>query len=348
MNVEHTASLIEVPVEWTEKYSDEDKAKVKKIIDWINAGQTHEPGFENRRNQKKLSVAARISQSTINNVLLGKYPSPPTKHLDTVLEVITRQEERDREGMVPNPFVQTTIYRTVVAACRRAHMYRNFSVVSAFVGTGKTLSVRKYAEQHSNVYLVEATCDMNASVLMTELVHLTSAVVHKANRYSAGTKAEKLAAVIRALKDTDSLLIVDEAETVSTQTLEYIRRISDKAGVGVVLSGTEKLRPLIKDPQGRFGQISSRVGFWPKVMKGITEKDAHTICKAALAEHELEDNVLNAFWQMCDGSARVLGNALIPGVRDYGLKKGKTLSPELIFQVGNELLGFKLPTTRRI
>lgn len=345
MTVEHIASWSEVPAEWSPTYTEDDKDMVRKIITWINDGQVHEPGYANKRTQKKLAISARVSQTTLNNILLGKYPSPPTRQLQAALEVITREGERSKAP--PNPFVETSVYRTAVAACTRAHMYRNFGVISAYVGTGKTESVRRYAQEHSNVYLVEATADMNAGVLMTELVELTGAVVHKANRYSAGTKAEKLAAVIRALKGTDSLLIIDEAETVTSQTLEYVRRISDLAEIGVVLSGTEKLKPLIKDPHGRFGQISSRVGFWPAVIKGITADDARAICEAALPDHELDDELHDAFWQVCNGSARVLAKSLIPGVRDYGLNKGLTLSPTLIFEVGQQLLGFAATTSTR-
>ncbi len=343
MKIEHTASLAEVPTEWSPSYTEDDRDKVRRIIAWINDGQVHEPGYANRRTQTKLATSIRVSQSAMNNILLGKYPSPPTRQLDAALEVIARDGERSRAA--PAPFVETSVYRAAVAACTRAHMYRNFGVVSAYVGTGKTESVRRYAREHSGVYLVEATADMNATVLMSHLVELTGAVVHKTNRYSAGTKAEKLAAVIRALKGTDSLLIIDEAETVTAQTLEYVRRISDLAEIGVVLSGTEKLKPLIKDPHGRFGQISSRVGFWPAVIKSITADDARAICTAALPDHDLDDEVHDAFWQVCDGSARVLARSLIPGVRDYGLNKGMDLTPRLIFEVGQKLLGFS--ATRR-
>jgi hypothetical protein len=155
-------------------------------------------------------------------------------------------------------------------------------------------------------------------------------------------------AIIRTLKGTDKLLILDEADKVSTQTLEYVRRISDICKIGVVLSGTELLQPMIKDPRGRFGQISSRVLFWPPVMKNISEKDAHKIVGAALdGEAELTPEIHKAFFDMCDGSARVLARSLVTGVRDYGIRKGHDLTPELIYRVGEELLGFKKPKGRK-
>jgi len=343
----HTQSLVATPKVWGEKFSEDDKQKTIQVIDWLNEGQEHVPGFENQRTQKKLSRSSGVHFTTLNTILKGTYPSPPGKHLDKLIDTISRSNDRDQEVMI-TPIVETSVYRAVNAACVRAHKYRNFGVVSAFVGTGKTTALKHYANTHANVYLVEADPDMNASVLVTTLVEITNAVVHKTNKYGTGTKPEKMRAIINTLKGTDSLLIIDEAETVTTQTLEYVRRISDKAEIGVVLAGTQKLKPLIKDPQGRFGQISSRVSFWPAVIKGITEKDANQITQAAMIQDgvELTENVLDAFWQMSDGSARVLANSLIPGVRDYGLRRSKELTPDLIYKVGQELLGFKRPQRR--
>lgn len=337
----HIKSAIDPPATWHSAYTDTDRAGVLEIVTWLNDGQVHEPGYANTRTQKKLARAAKIDHSTLNTVLRGRYVSPPGKFIAKALDVIRRWDLREDEGVSDTPFVETSVYRLAAAACHRAHLYRNFAVVSACVGTGKTRAVKHYAAHNANVILIEATPDMNAGVLLGELVPLTGAVVHKANKHSGGTKSERMAAVIRALKGTDSLLILDEAETVSTQTLEYVRRISDKAGIGVVLSGTEKLQPLLRDPLGRFGQISSRVGFWPPVVRAITEEDAHAIARAALSDQALDDEVLDAFWQMCDGSARVLAASLIPGVTDYGLKKGKPLTSELVLKVGQDVLGFK-------
>lgn len=342
----HTRSLLAYPEKWTDKYSQEDKDNVRMLIDWINEGQEHDPGYANQRSLKKLGTQARMAYSTVQAVTSGVYVSPPTQHITKLLEAMRLTIDRSRAGHGHEfPFVETSVYRTVIAAAKRAQLYRNFSVVSAYVGTGKTYALKKLIENNDNVILIEATPDMNAGVLVSDLAERTSAVVHKSSRYSSGTKAEKMRGIITALKGSDTLIILDEAETVTGQTLEYLRRIRDQAEVGVLLTGTEKLGPLVRDPRGRFGQISSRVGFWPKTIRAITEDDAAALTEAGLGM-ELEEAVLDAFWQMCDGSARVLCDALIPGVRDYGTGKGMTLTPELVFKIGEEVLGFRRPARR--
>lgn len=326
------------PEQWSDKYTDNDKRDTKRIIDWLNSRKI---------SQATISKAADISNTTFNNVVKGKYISPPSLYITKILDTINRYDARGNEGIQDCPFVETSIYEAVNAACRRAHLYRNFSVIAAFVGTGKTRSLKQYQADNSGVIIVEATPNMNPTVLINELVDKTGAIVHKSNRHSAGTKADKVEAVIAALTGTDSLIVLDEAETVCTSTLEYIRRISDKAGVGVVLAGTEKLKPLVKDPKGRFGQISSRVGFWPPIIQGITTHDCDLLCRAAFGDElEISTESMDALWQMCDGSARVLVSALIPAIKDFGFKQGHDLSPDLIFTVGNTILGFT-PSSRR-
>jgi len=345
-----THDQIELPTMYAEAYSEADIEQVTEIINWVNewANEGTGTGFENRRSQSRLAISAGLKAPTVNIILNGKYSASPSKFLHKLTDTIHRQSEREAQNIGDNPFVETSVYVAVRAACKRAHTYRSFSVVSAFVGTGKTRSVKKYAEDYPNCILVEATPNMNAKVLLRRLVEKTGAIVHKSYRYSQGTKDDMIEAVISRLSGSDKLIILDEADKVNQDTLEVLRRISDLANVGVVLSGTEELQPMIRDPRGRFGQISSRILFWPTVIKGIKEHDAEAIVTAALGhEATLTPEIHKAFFEMCDGSARVLAHSLITGVRDYGLRKGHELTVNMIYQVGTKLLGFDKPKKRR-
>lgn len=332
--------IVHHPKEWSTAYVEEDRSHTCLVIDFLNDPRIRAEGWT----QRTLARRAGVSQPTVAQVLRGKYPSSPSGHLKKILEVMSREIARREGGVADMPFVETSVHRLVLAACHRASLYRAFAVVSAYVGTGKTESLRHYAASHPNTIMVEATPSMSASVMLTELVAATAATVAKAKDSHQGTKASRMAGVVQALKDTETLIVLDEAETASPEALEYLRRISDRCRVGVVLTGTERLRPLVRDPRGRFGQVSSRVVFWPPVIRAITEQDCEALTRAGLGgEVELADEALDAFWQMCDGSARVLCNALIPGVRDYGLRKGHVLTADLVFRVGQDVLGFARP-----
>lgn len=338
-------STIQLPDEFLPHYTEQDRHAVARVFEWLRDEDNIAEGWT----QTQLSKRASVNLGTLNTILQGKYPSPPARHLKACLEVIELARSRRERKATVTRHVETSVHRAVWAACKRARMYRNFAVVSAFVGTGKTRCLYKYAEEHANVHVLEALPGLNTHVMLAQLVQMTQANVIKTKGSQTGTRDQMFAAIVAALKGSDSLLIVDEAETMTESSLEYIRRLRDLAQIGIVLAGTERLFPLVRDPRGRFGQISSRVGFWPPIIKSITRDDCDLLAQAAFEEDgvtdQLNPDVMDALWQVCDGSARVLCEAIVPGVRDYGLRKGRTLSPELIFKVGQEVLGFG---TRRV
>lgn len=331
------SEITEAP-SWAPSYTPQDIALARQIQAALEAARPH--GWTGT----SLARAAGLSASAANNSLAGKYTASPTRVLQRLADAAARMADAPAPALTERmPYVETSVHRAVWAAAKRARTYRNFAVVSAFVGTGKTSAIREYCRQHPDTVLIEATPGMTASVLLDALVEESGAVVRTAARYTSGTLAERMRAVVRTLRDSGRLIILDEAETTTPSTLEHVRRVRDLSGVGVVLAGTERLRPMLQDPRGRFGQISSRVGFWPPVIKSITEADAHALTLAALAADDVEPDaaVLDAFWQACDGSARVLCEGVIPGVRDYGLAAGRPLTAELVYRVAQDLLGFR-------
>ena len=123
-----------------------------------------------------------------------------------------------------------------------------------------------------------------------------------------------------------------------------LRRIRDKAGVGIVLAGTEKLHALIAPEHGEFDQIRSRVVFWLPVIKSIKREDADALAQAAFDMDgiaDVPDDVLDALWSYSKGSARMLVENLIPAVRDYGLKQGHALEAALVHDIAQQVLNLQ-------
>ncbi len=335
--MDHTDQTFTTPTEWSEVYTEQDIRDVGQVLEYLNKRQL---------GQAWLCARTAIKATKLNQILRGKYPSPVSRDVQTMLDTIERHAEEAKRKR-STPFVPTSVYRAVEAACKRARLYRSFCIVSASVGTGKTTALLRYKETHDNVLLIKAVPDMTALVMLDHLLREAGAKVEGMRKNSQGTKADRMDAIINRLTGTDALLILDEADNVTPQTLEYIRRISDNAEIGVVLSGTARLNNMLRPDNkrglddSRFGQISSRVNYWPPIIKTITEDDAHAVVQAAFSDDsEVTDEIRDAFWQMCGGSMRVLCKSLIPGVRDFGLAKNIPLSAQLIFQVGQQALGF--------
>ncbi len=318
---------------YPDHYTADDRAAVERILAWMQ----QEP---KRRTRAWLARASGDAPGTVTGILSGKYPSPPAGKLTRYLDVITRADERAALSLDEVAFVPTSVYQLAVAVCARARLYRNFGVLSAWVGTGKTTALRRYATDTPGTIYIPGDPDMQPRTLLEDIVDALGVVVPSRGRGGA-SRSDLFRAVVRSVRGQDCLVILDEAEKCQPGTLEHLRRVRDQGEVGVVLAGTERLVGVLKRAHGQFDQIRSRVGFWPPVIRALTRDDSDAIVTAALGGEDgaMDPAVLETCWALTQGSCRLLAEGLLPAVRDYGLSKGHELSDALIRQVAKKALG---------
>ena len=302
---------------WPEHYTISDRKIAQQAIAWI---------AERSYTQAALARLSRTNPSTLNQILKGKYATSPSKQLQAVESAMLNADEKTGLAITP---VETTVYRLAHRACDMARRYRNFAVLPAYVGTGKTFALKRYVATHPNTYLVEATPTMTPQSLTKQLARLILSL-------EKGSIADKFDAVVATLKNTDSLIIVDEAETLTHNQLETIRRIRDLAGIGIVLAGTEHLAGLIKPEHGQFGQIRSRTGFWPEVVPRITADDAAALVQSGFGTEDIPEDVIARMYAYSKGSARMLVEGLIAGIKEF--RADRALDVRLVDAVAKQAL----------
>lgn len=299
-------------------YSTADIALIQRVAKWMT---------ERNYSQAALARLARISASSLNQILKGSYATSPAKLLAAVQQAMEHAEESNSEVLAP---VETSVYKLAVSSCKMARRYRNFAVFTGFVGTGKTLAIKHYTRTHPNTYLIEATPTMTPQSLVKLLARVVAGFDGK------GSIDDKFRAVIDSLRDTDSLLIVDEAETLTAHQLHTLRRLRDLANIGVVLCGTEHLSGLIKPLHGQFDQIRSRTGFWPATVHAISAEDAAALVQSNFGTEEVSEDVIKRLYQYSKGSARMLVEGLIAGINEF--RKGRDLNVALVDAVAKQAL----------
>lgn len=302
---------------WPSHYTSADIALVESAQKWI---------AERSYTQAALARLARISASTLNQILKGVYVTSPTKMLASVESAMRHADETSGHTIAP---VETSVFRLVNIACDMARRYRNFAVATGFVGTGKTFALKHYASTHPNTYFIEAAPTMTQASLTKQLYRLVVGP-------GKGSIADKYDELIASLKSTDALIIVDEAETLTPGQLHTIRRIRDMAGIGIVLAGTEHLSGLIKPLHGQFDQIRSRVGFWPETIRSITQDDAAALVQSAFGAEEVAEEVIARLYAYCKGSARMLVEGLVAGIKEF--RRGRSLDVKLVDAVAKQAL----------
>ena len=306
-------------------YTPQDHDAVATVKKWL---------AEHDKSNAWLGKKASIPNGTLSQILSAKYVSSPTKQLNQLLSVLQVEESRLSDG--PLGYVDTTVHKLMRVVFDRTRKNRNFGVFSGYVGVGKTSFCKHYKTSQPMTLLVESNPNMTVGVLLDELLNLLNVPI------PTGLD-RKFREVVRVLSGTNYLLLVDEAERLSAHALEYLRRIRDKAEVGVCLVGTEKLTQLLKAAHGKFDQVRSRVGMWPKTVERITRNDADELARAALADAlgdggAIEDDVLDALWAYSEGSARVLIEAMIPAIKDYGIEQLGKSGAELIDKIAQKVL----------
>lgn len=302
---------------WPSHYTSADVAMIEKTKQWI---------ADREYTQAALARLARISSSSLNQIIKGGYATSPTKMLAAVESAMRHADETSGHIIAP---VETSVFRLANIACDMARRYRNFAVLSAFVGTGKTFAVKHYAATHPNTYVIEATPTMTPQSLTKLLARMVVGL-------EKGSIADKFDQVVASLKNTDSLIIVDEAETLTPHQLHTIRRIRDLANIGIVLCGTEHLSGLIKPQHGQFDQIRSRTGFWPETVRHITDADAAALVQSAFGAEEVAEEVIARLYAYCKGSARMLVEGLIAGIKEF--RRGRALDVKLVDAVAKQAL----------
>lgn len=289
-------------IEKPDHYTDEDMEMVAKLNDFL-AEQDLIEDKAKRISQANLARMARVAPATFSQALRLKYPTSPTRQLRTALDAI-HNLHTDHDLSKTR---ETSVYNMVIAVCKNAREQRNFGIVSGYVGLGKTHAIKNYQAQHSNTFLIEV------DPTLTQKAMLESLELQVVGRKTSGSVHDKVSSVIDSLKDTDSLLIFDEAETLTDKPLHLIRRIRDMANVGVVLVGTEYLASKITPEHGTFDQIRSRVGFWPATMRGLKFEDVEALTEAYLGE-AVDTEAQQELWAVSGGSARMLTENLIPNI----------------------------------
>ncbi len=120
-------------------------------------------------------------------------------------------------------------------------------------GTGKTTAMKAYVESHPEAIFIETTPCITQKDLLCEIL------AGLGIQDTAGNNKKLMKTIVAHFKKSERVLIIDEAENLTTQGLEVIRRIHDFSRVPTVLVGTYALLNNLKGRGGDLLQLYSRI-----------------------------------------------------------------------------------------
>ncbi len=219
-----------------------------------------------------LSAVSRsigISVSALSQWKSGTYAGDVARIDDAVNAFLKRQAERKKSPAANLPFVRTTAAMKAIAVINICHTENEVGVIYGQSGTGKTEAVKIYAKDNPDVILIEADPGCTARALFADLCK-------RLGLDERGSIHGMLEDTVAKLKGSGRLIIVDEAESLPLRALELLRRLHDKAGVGILLVGMPRLLANLRGKRGELLQLYSRVGVAAK-LEALTEDDTKAI-----------------------------------------------------------------------
>jgi hypothetical protein len=192
------------------------------------------------RTRQRLVQELGYDWSVIIKLWDGKYPGD----VPAVLASITRMKAR-ADRVKGTEFIATQVTRRIWAACDRARDYGDIVHISGGTGRGKTLTLREWQSCNNHgraIYL-----DLPVPCRQRTVVDLLAAAL--GNRGKTWRKGHEAQAAVEAGLSKENVLILDEAGRLlpggrgkDFSAAEYLRRLHDVIGCGLVLSSTNLFR----------------------------------------------------------------------------------------------------------
>ncbi|EHE7037645.1 AAA family ATPase [Salmonella enterica subsp. enterica serovar Newport] len=248
--------------------------------------------------QGQVARAIGRSSATMNQYLQGKYNGDIADMEERIGHFLRRVREKQNALRIDERFVSTPTASKGLEVLSYAHLESEICVLYGAAGLGKTMILKEYARRDSNVIFIEADPGFTARTLLEELCGRL--------RLSKNGNIHALIEVcVEKLKDSGRLLVIDEAELLPYRALEVIRRLHDKAGIGVVLAGMPRLIVNLKGKRGEYAQLYSRVALALDLGNALARQDFDQIALDLMPEAE-DQKVSDALYEQSKGNARRL------------------------------------------
>jgi len=223
-----------------------------------------------------------ISPAALSQWLNDKYKGDVEKINESVKAYLIRQAEIVKIAKKEIRFVDTSVSERVFEIARLCHLDGEIGVVYGPAGVGKTAAVKEYVKRNPGTILIEADLGYTSRYLFRDITKALGVADGYHSQISLNIMFED---TIEAMRGTDRMIIIDEAEMLPYKALEMIRRINDKAGVGILLAGMPRLINNIRGKKGEYAQLYSRIGYAIK-LETLQPEDTFELVKQIVPNGE--------------------------------------------------------------
>lgn len=234
--------------------------------------------------QNKAALDMGYSGAVLSSYKAGKYNGDVEKLENSIVSWIARNEKALARKKVP--IVETDELKVMANAIDTAHTDKDIALIVADAGGGKSTAAKWYEQQNPTTTIyINVISGTNKKMLVTEIARQLSLDTERVNLHTLERQ------VADTLAERDMVVILDEADYLKNDALEFTRRlVYDLGQSGLVLIGLPRLRMMIQNLKNDHRQLESRIGiFLP--MSGLSKKSAKEIANKVWpgVDHEIVD-----------------------------------------------------------
>lgn len=251
----------------------------------------------NQVSQGQVSKGADVSHTAISQWLQNKYVGNVDNIEHKIAAYLERELGKQTIDALERVLANTATTKRILNLLSSVHLACEDGLLYGNAGMGKTTALRYYAAQHPDVVLIEAMPTYTPAVVLKTIAKKIGVSV-------SGSLNDMNEAILAKLNDSGRMIIVDEAENLSTKSLEILRRLHDIAGVGLVLAGMPRLLSNLMGRHGELAQLHSRIGQTLDLPDRVADEELAEIGRVTLPQ--VSDTLLKNMVKRANGSPRRL------------------------------------------
>jgi len=264
-------------------------------------------GYIRRHNMTPTDVARQVGKpraTTIGELIKGVYRSNADEHVRK-LNMFIEQHARAHAAALSDRFVTTLkVARDILIVARLVQEGRTMGLAIGPSGIGKSRCALALHEKYVGSIYLSIIPGYHHPKGLTHALADRLGVRRQGVESRYVPKLTQLERVIDTLRDSNRLLILDEAHNLTDAAMEVLRAIHDTTGVPVLLLATKDLYDrIIKNADPDHGQLYSRFD----VIHHLTEgHDIYAGGKALHTPQHIRDLYNELPIKLADDAARYL------------------------------------------
>lgn len=286
--------------------------------------------------QSEIAQQAGLNAAALSTYLKGKYKGK-IANVESALENWLANREKKSKVFVEAPhFIEIPTAKRIFSALEMAKFSKTIVPIYGASGVGKTKAAQEFTRNNQNVWMI--TISPSRASLNAFLYELAMELGFK----DAPRRKDRLSRmIVEKLKGTDGVVIVDESDHLTYDSIEELRYIQEVADIGFALIGNDKVYTRI---QGGVNQAHEYARLWTRLgSRSQIRSSSKADIKAIAAAWQLDTNDKDLMTTLYDiggkaGGLRALTQYLrIAGITAKG--QGIAINLDLILQAKAHMQG---------